>query len=103
MGFFKKIYNSVWKYSKLRFYIKNAIWNYKFWLSCRKIYKTINYKVNDNDFFVDETFKMHYKKRNVQKKRFAGYIYKNNIYLDNPGLKIDDRKTWEKWKKKGLI
>lgn len=103
MAFFKKIYNKLWKYSSLRFYIKNAIWNYKFWLNCKKIYKQVNYYIKEDDYYFDESFKIRYKQKPIQKKRFAGYIYKNNIYYDNPGFKIDDRETWKQWRKKGLI
>ena len=92
-----------WKFSKARFYIKNSLWNYNFWIKCEKIYKTVNYTVNSGDFFVDEVFKMHYKQKSVTKKRFVGYMYKDNIYHDNPGMPIEDRETWEKWKSKGLI
>jgi len=56
-----------------------------------------------DDFYVDETFKMHYVKKKVSKKRFVGYMYKGNIYYDNPGLQIKDGDLWNKWKKDKLI
>jgi len=92
-----------WKFSRTRFYINNALWNYGFWLKCERIYKTVTFKINDDDFFVDEALRMHYKKKIVTKKRFVGYMYKGSIYNDNPGMPIEDRETWKKWKKKGLI
>ena len=88
-----------WKYSKLRFCINNAIFNIGFWLNCKKIYKNIRFKKNVNDFFVDEGFKMHQNKKNVSNKRFVGYMYKGDIFHDNPGMTIEDRETWVKWKK----
>ena len=35
-----------WKYSTLRFYILNAIWNYKFWLNAKKIFDTVTFLDN---------------------------------------------------------
>lgn len=85
----------IWYFSKFRFYIKNAIWNYDFWLNSKKIFEVIEYKLKDNSgFYTGETKKI---------KKFKGFQYKNKIYLDNPGLPIDDRELWISWKKKGLI
>ncbi len=95
--------SKLFKYSKFNFYIQNTLWNFKFWLHCKKIYKTFTFEIKLNDFIMDEGFKMHYKKKMVTKKRFSGYLYKNQIYYDNPGLKINDRNLWEHWKNKGLI
>lgn len=84
-----------WRYSSLRFYIMNALWNYKFWLNCTKEYTTIEYYTfhsarNENP-------------DKVTRKRFIGYKYKGKIYSDNPGIIIKDRDVWEAWNKRGLI
>lgn len=92
-----------WQHSRLRFYILNTIWNYKFWLYSKKIYKTISYYVDDGDYDVDFDYKLKIKKKLISKKRFVGYFFDNNIFLDNPGFKIENRETWESWKKKKLI
>jgi len=99
MNIFKKI----WNHSRFRFYILNAKWNYKFWLFAKKMYKTISYQVEDGDYDTDAYYYMKKKKKTIYKKRFVGYFFENNIYLDNPGLKIEDRDTWEAWRKKNLI
>ena len=93
----------IWKHSRLRFYILNAVWNYKFWLFAKAYYKTINYNVEEGEFDMNYDFKIKKEKKNVNKQRFVGYFFDNNIYLDNPGLKIEDRETWEVWKRKGLV
>jgi hypothetical protein len=87
----------------LRFYILNASWNYKFWIFSKKIYKVVNYDIEDGEYGMGDDFKIKKNKKKISKKRFVGYFYKNNIYLDNPGLKIDDRETWESWKRRGMI
>lgn len=79
------------------------MWNYKFWLFAKKMYKTVSYKVEDGDYDMDFDYKLKKKNKSIYKKRFVGYFFENNIYLDNPGIKIDDRETWESWKKKGLV
>jgi len=99
----KKFFKNKWKHSKLRFYILNALWNYRFWLFAEKMYKTITYTVVDEGYDVDIIGKMIPKKKQVIKKRFVGYFYKNGIYLDNPGLQGIDDETRKVWKKKGLI
>jgi len=99
----KEFFNKKWKHSRLRFYILNAMWNYKFWLFCKKMYKNVNYQIEDGDYDMNFDYTLKRGKKNVSKRRFVGYFFNNNIYLDNPGLKIEDRETWEVWKKKKLI
>lgn len=82
-----------WKYSRIRFYIKNAVWNYGFWLNCKRQYEQVTY-MRKNFFNADVEL--------VTKRRFVGYMYKGNIYLDNPGRPID-RDEWEYLRSKGLI
>ena len=94
---------NIWKHSKLRFYIKNALWNYKFWFFATKVYNNFNYEVSDKGFHLDIVMKMLPKKKKVSKRRFAGYFYKGRLYLDNPGLQNIDEETWKAWRKKGLI
>lgn len=93
----------MWNHSRLRFYILNTMWNYKFWLFSKKIYKNISYYIEDGEYNMDFDYKMKKDKKMVTKKRFLGYFFENNLYLDNPGFKIDDRDTWESWKKKKLV
>ena len=97
----------IWRHSRLRFYLLNALWNYKFWLFAEKMYKTHTYEVNDENLSlnnVDVTGKILYKKKKISQRRFAGYMYKDGIYLDNPGIKHTvDKETWEAWKSKGLV
>jgi len=70
-------------------YIKNAIWNYGFWLFAKKIYKNIEYKKNIQNFnYNDNNFRIEQNNEIVKKKRFIGYFYKNNIFLDNYGRSI---------------
>jgi len=98
-----KLFKNTWKHSRLRFYILNAKWNYKFWLFAKKMHKTVSYQIEEGDYDMDFDYKLKRNKKTVYKKRFIGYFFENNIYLDNPGIKIDDRETWEAWKKKGLV
>jgi len=97
----------LWRHSSLRFYILNAIWNYKFWLFAEKMYKMHSYEVNDTELSlenVDITGKINFKKKRITKRRFVGYMYNGSMYLDNPGLRHTiDSDTWEAWKRKGLI
>lgn len=88
------IIRTLWKYSKLRFYVKNAIWNYQFWFFCQKKYNNISY-FKRNFFNVN--------KQKVHKRRFEGYVYKNRVFLDNPGFSDIERDVWEVWKKKNLL
>lgn len=83
-----------WKCSKIRFYIKNTIWNYKFWVLCKRKYEDITYF--EKDFFRNN-------KNKVIKRRFVGYEYKGKIYLDNPGLQDIEKYVWDSWKRKKLI
>ena len=97
------IFKNLWKHSRIRFYILNATSNYKFWLFSKKIYDTKKFVVMDNDYYSDAYLKIIQKKKNIESKRFIGYMYNNKIYLDNPGLENIDRDTWKAWKKKGLL
>lgn len=92
-----------WKHSKLRFYILNTLWNYKFWLFAKKIYKDHVYEVDTNSYEMDPYFNLKPKKKVIRSKRFVGYMYKNGIYLDNPGIQGVDQETWNAWRKKGLL
>jgi hypothetical protein len=83
-----------WKNSKIRFYILNAIWNYSFWLLCKRKYVDVSYI---------KTNPISQKRDKIIKRRFVGYEYKNQIYLDNPGMPIKSKDDWFIWKNKGLI
>lgn len=89
----KKI-KTYWKYSSIRFYIKNAIWNYNFWFNSRKKFKEVSY--------IKRTM-LGNGLTKVIKKKFEGYEFKGKIFTDNPGMPIEDRNEWEAWKNKGLI
>lgn len=90
-----KIIIKTWHYSILRFYLKNFFWNYNFWLKSKKVFDEIEYKLKDNNgFYTGKTKKI---------KKFKGFLYKNKLYLDNPGFPIKDRELWINWKNKGLI
>lgn len=52
---------------------------------------------------MDSTFKIVNRKKTVTKRRFVGYMYKNQIFLDNPGIQGIEYDVWEVWRKKGLI
>lgn len=83
-----------WKYSKFRFYLLNARWNYSFWLFCRRKYAFVSYvKVNP----------INQKREKIIKKRFLGYEYKGNVYEDNPGFPIRSDEELNVWRKKKLI
>jgi len=84
-----------WKYSTLRFYILNAMWNYKFWLNAKKVYDTVTYNTHVS--------RLGERGSPVTKKRFKGYSYKGKIYLDNPGIPDIPKDVWSAWKKQGLI
>lgn len=79
-------------FNKLRFYIKNAIWNYRFWLNCKRKY--VEYS------FVKKNM-INGKREKVVKKRFQGYEYKGKVYQDNPGMPISSENDW-KFVKKNL-
>jgi len=91
------------KQSIFYFYLKNLIWNIRFWFFCKKIYKTFSYEISSKDFVLDEVLKMHYKKEIITKKRFVGYLFENKIYYDNPGFPILDRNSWLKIKKNNML
>ena len=97
------MFKRFWKYSKLRFYILNALWNYKFWLFAKKMYKNDSYVIDINEYDMDYTFKLIPKKKKVNRKRFIGYMYKNGIYIDNPGIQGVDQDTLNVWKRKKLF
>jgi len=96
-----------WKHSKLRFYILNCIWNYKFWLFAEKIYRIHTYYIDDNNLSLDNvdiTGKIIPRKKKIVKRRFVGYMYDGMMYLDNPGFRHRvDKETWDSWMKKGLF
>ena len=97
-----------WKHSKLRFYILNTIWNYKFWLFAEKKYKIHTFNVTKEEFNLDDvgayTGKMKNKVTRKTRRRFIGYMYKGMIHIDNPGFRHTvDEDSWKAWKTKGLI
>ncbi len=99
-----------WKHSKIRFYLKNMIWNYRFWIYAKPVYVFRKYKIpihnleekltDGFDYYYD-TFNQQYEYREV--KRFMGYQYKDKIYLDNMGMENIDEDTWISWIKKRLV
>lgn len=94
----------IWKHSRIRFYILNFITNLKFWILCKKLYKEVGYHKKDySRIITGHDMKMKYPSDYVTRKRFEGYLYKNSIYLDNPGITNIDRDTWKAWKRKGLL
>lgn len=98
------MFKNAWKHSRLRFYILNTLWNYKFWLFSKKVYRNINHVVtNTEEYEMDYTFKLIPTRKTISSKRFSGYLYKGKIYHDNPGIQGIDKETWQVWKKKGLI
>ena len=97
------MFKNLWKYSRLRFYILNTLWNYKFWLFAKKIYKEDYHVVNINEYDMDYTFKLIAKKKKIYRKRFIGYMYKDAIYIDNPGIQGIDQDTWKAWRRKKLV
>lgn len=98
------MFNNLWKHSALRFYILNTMWNYKFWLFSKKIFRTVHHVVKDtSNYEMDYTFKLKPGLKEITSKRFSGYLYQGKIYHDNPGIQGIDKETWQAWKKKGLI
>jgi hypothetical protein len=97
------MFKKSWKYSRLRFYILNTFWNYKFWIFAKKLYKEDQHIVEVNEYDMDYTFKLVPKKKKINRKRFVGYMYKNNIYIDNPGIQGIDQDTWNVWRRKKLL
>ena len=93
-----------WKHSSLRFYALNTIWNYRFWLFAKKVYRTESHEViNMDELTMDHTTMLRPTKKVISSKRFSGYMFENVIYHDNPGLHGIDPETWQIWKKRGLI
>jgi len=82
-----------WKFSKGRFYYKNVTSNILFYLFSEKVYKEIYY-VKDEVIF---------RPTPVKKKRFIGYKYRGEIYLDNPGFKDVEEEVWHFWKSKNYF
>jgi len=82
------------KKTKIGFYITNLIFNYKFWILCKKKFIYIEY--SKKNFFGDVV-------ERIKKRRFVGYSYKDKTYLDNPGILNIDADTWISWKKKNLF
>ncbi len=80
MNFFKKI----------KYYIKNAIWNYKFWLFCKRKYVDYSYIVKNP---------INGKTEKKIKRRFQGYEYKGKVYQDNPGFPLKNKDEWRYIKK----
>ena len=80
-----------WKGSKLRFYIKNIIWNYSFWIMCKRTY--VDYSFLKKNPINGKTEK-------IIKRRFIGYTYKGKLYQDNPGMPIKSKDDWKHLKKK---
>lgn len=75
---------------KIKIYIKNAIWNYKFWFFCKRKYVEYSY-IKKNP--------INGKREKIVKKRFLGYEYKGKIYQDNPGMPIKKESDWNFIKK----
>ena len=61
-----------WKYSALRFYVLNTIWNYKFWLNAKKVFEVTTQTKKDRFGIVEST---------TVKKRFKGYLYRYRILI----------------------
>jgi hypothetical protein len=97
------MFKNIWKHSRLRFYILNTLWNYKFWIFATKIYKEDYHTIEVNEYDMDYTFNLIPKKKKIHRKRFIGYMYKNNIYIDNPGMQGINQETWNAWKRKKLL
>ncbi len=97
------MFKYLWKHSRIRFYILNALWNYKFWLFAEKMYQDTFFEIDTNEYEMDYTFKLIPKKKKIKRKRFVGYMYKGGVYLDNPGIQGIDQETWNAWRRKGLL
>tara|TARA_R110001592_G_scaffold75555_2_gene228722 strand:+ start:321 stop:569 length:249 start_codon:yes stop_codon:yes gene_type:complete len=78
-------------FGQIKFYIKNSIWNYKFWLFCKRKYV---------EYSFTKKSPINGKREKVIKKRFLGYEYKGKIYQDNPGMPITSEYEWNIVKKK---
>ena len=100
------MFKNLWKHSKFRFYILNMLWNYKFWLFSKKVFRDVNHIVSSKeDYEMDYTYTFKIKpiKKTITSKRFSGYLFQGRIYHDNPGMQDIDQDTWHVWRKKGLI
>lgn len=98
-----ELLNKKWSNSRVNFFYSNLKWNLSFWLKCEKIYKIVTYKVKQSDFYIEPNGKMQYKFKTIQKKRFLGYKYNGDIYIDNTGNVIKNREQWVKWRNKKLL
>jgi hypothetical protein len=101
---------NIWKHSRIRFYLKNLAWNYNFWLYAKPVYGRKSYKVPVNEINRDLNIEFDYyyddhkvKYEIKETKRFLGYMYKDSMYLDNPGIQGESEETWKVWIKKGMI
>lgn len=82
----------------------NTLWNYKFWLFSKKVFRDVTHIVkDDSEYEMDYTLKLIPKNKVITSKRFSGYLFKNRLYHDNPGIQNIDKETWQAWKKKELI
>lgn len=97
----------LWKYSRLRFYLKNMLWNYSFWLHAKPVYKDHHYQVEEGlnleNAMTQEIVQAKMKITKKTQKRFSGFLYKGIIYQDNPGIQGVDKQTWDAWIQKKLI
>lgn len=91
-----------WKYSKLRFYVLNTKWNIKFWLLAKPLEKDFQYMSEEN-YDADESFHLKPKRVPKSSKRFSGWLFEGNVYLDNPGIQKLPNDVWQKWHKKGWL
>lgn len=73
-------------------------------LHAKKIYRTESRMVDDLDSIsMDYTLKLKPNKKTITSKRFSGYLFRGQIYHDNPGIQGIDSETWLVWRKKKLI
>jgi hypothetical protein len=77
-------------FKKIRFYLRNAIWNYWFWLNCKR--KFVEYS------FIKKN-PINNKREKIVKRRFVGYEYKGKTYIDNPGIPLKNKDEWDIIKK----
>lgn len=82
-----------WKFSKLRFYYKNFLFNIEFFFMAKKQFSDIEYTKGEAIF----------KPERVKRHRFKGYLFKGKIYTDNPGLLNIESSVWHYWKNKGYF
>lgn len=98
----------IWKFSRLRFYLLNLSWNYKFWLNAKPYYVTKNFVHTDEVLDLDKNLdslnlKFEFDKKRGIFKRFVGYYYNGGLYLDNPGIQNVEYETKLNWIRKGWI